>query len=241
MEVRWLEQSLAEMGPETDWLSAAEVARLGNLRIPKRRQDWQLGRWTAKHAVAAYLQLPSDPSCLAAIEIRPAVSGAPEAFIDNEPAPVSISLSHRDGRAACAIAPAGTVLGCDLEVVEARCGAFVADYFTIEERTLLARVPDGEQSRALALLWSAKESTLKVLHTGLRLDPQCVAVTLGDDAGRIFAEPGPSSVLVQTWHGLGTCFEKRKFQGWWQCTGNFVRTLMSVPGSGSPMPLRSAS
>ena len=41
------------------------------MRFAKRRADWQLGRWTAKHAVAACLQLPADLPSLASIEVRP--------------------------------------------------------------------------------------------------------------------------------------------------------------------------
>src|SRR5271167_163342 len=102
MQVFWLEQDATEVREEPDWLSAAEVVRLANLHVPKRHLDWRLGRWTAKLAVAAYLKLPSGPSTLKAIEIRAAASGAPEAFFEQRPAPVAISISHREGRAACA-------------------------------------------------------------------------------------------------------------------------------------------
>ena len=86
------------------------------MRFAKRRDDWRLGRWTAKRALAAYLNLPSNPQTLADIEIRPAPSGAPEVFVANKPAAVTISLSHRGGVAACAVAPSGMELGCDLEM-----------------------------------------------------------------------------------------------------------------------------
>ena len=75
------------------------------MRFAKRQADWRLGRWTAKNAVAAYLNLPSDPQALTDIEIRPAPSGAPEVFIADQPARVTISLSHRAGVAACAVTP----------------------------------------------------------------------------------------------------------------------------------------
>jgi len=243
MHVHWLEQTFAEVSPDTDWLCPAERAQLEAMRIAKRREDWRLGRWTAKHAVAAHLDLPLLPSALAAIEIRPAASGAPDVFIDDRAALVSVSLTHRDGRAVCAIAPAGTRLGCDLEVVEPRCRAFVADYFTPAEQELVARVPGAERLGVLALLWSAKESTLKALREGLRLDPRSVEVNLGEDAVAALAvnrSRVPSSP-VEVWHKLSTRFQQQLFYGWRQCDDEFVLTMVSAPESTQPVRMRMVS
>src|SRR5208282_5095496 len=139
MNVYWLEQTEADVPTENDWLSANEAVCLNALRFPKRRADWRLGRWTAKCALSATLDVPAHPKAFKRIEIRPAPSGAPEAFFDNQPAGTAISLSHRSGIAACAVAMSGGEIGCDLEVVEPRSDAFVADYFTIEEQALVAR------------------------------------------------------------------------------------------------------
>src|SRR5271165_5117498 len=166
MEVYWFEQTEAEIPAENDWLSKGEVVRLDGMRFAKRRADWRLGRWTAKCAVAAYLDLPGDRPSLTDIEIRPASSGAPEVFVGNKPAAVSISLSHRSGIAACAVAPSGAALGCDLETIEPLSDAFVADYFTGEEQALVALAPAADRFRIVALVWSGKESALKALHEG---------------------------------------------------------------------------
>ena len=74
------------------------------------------------------------------------------------------------------VAKSGVEIGCDLEMVEPRSDAFVADYFTIEEQALVARASAEDRPRLLALLWSAKESALKALHEGLRLDTRSVIV-----------------------------------------------------------------
>jgi 4'-phosphopantetheinyl transferase len=92
--VYWLEQTQADVPAENDWLSARESVCLSGLRVAKRRADWRLGRWTAKCAVASFLNLSMDAQDLAQIEIRPASSGAPEIFIANEPAAVAVSISH---------------------------------------------------------------------------------------------------------------------------------------------------
>ena len=70
----------------------------------------------------------------------------------------------------------GAELGCDLEIVEPRSDAFIADYFTAEEQALIERTSAADRSLLLALLWSAKESALKALRAGLRLDTRSVIV-----------------------------------------------------------------
>jgi 4'-phosphopantetheinyl transferase len=231
MQVFWLEQNVAEVRADDDWFSEAELAHFGSMRIPKRRKDWRLGRWTAKHAVAAYLGLPADTSALAAIEIRATPSGAPEAFLDGSAAPVSISLSHREGRAVCAVGPAETVLGCDLEVVEPRPGAFVSDYFTHREQQLVTQAPPGEPLFIVALLWSAKESMLKALHEGLRIDTRQVEITLCGASG------AADKLSQDTWHQFRAQFEEEVFHGWWRGDGQFVLTFVSQPASEPPVRL----
>src|ERR1700687_3935942 len=120
MDVYWVEQNEGDPPAGDDWLNNSEAVRLDGMRFAKRRADWRLGRWTAKRALAVYLNLPTHLQALAEIEIRPAVSGAPEVFFANKPADVTISLSHRAGIAICSIAVSGAALGCDLESVEPR-------------------------------------------------------------------------------------------------------------------------
>src|SRR6202043_2691519 len=67
MNIHWLEKTKADLPAENQWLNANETLRLNAMRIPKRRADWRLGRWTAKHAVAACLNLSTELSTLADI------------------------------------------------------------------------------------------------------------------------------------------------------------------------------
>jgi 4'-phosphopantetheinyl transferase len=228
MDVHWLEQTSADLPAKDDWLSAGEAVRLSGMRFPKRRADWRLGRWTAKHAVSLYLNLPADTRSLAHIEIRPASNGAPEVFLGNESAPVTISISHREGVAACAIARPPAMLGCDLEIVEPRSDAFAGDYFTPAEQELLAQVSPAGRWRLLALLWSGKESVLKALRVGLRLDTRLVTV----DPIDALLPAGENS-----WRPLHAHSEERDFQGWWQQTGELVRTMVAAPAPAAPLAL----
>jgi 4'-phosphopantetheinyl transferase len=246
-EVYWLEQTEADLPATNDWLNQSEAARLDSLRFEKRRRDWRLGRWTAKRAVVAYRKLPGHSQTLRNIEIRPAASGAPDVFFAGQPAPVTMSLSHRDGIALCAVAPSSVVLGCDLEIIEPRSESFTADYFTTEEKELVARARAEDRSRLLTLLWSGKESALKALREGLRLDTRSVVVSLedveqgGDEEG---LGPFADSVLTPPRHAANRwlpfhvrCATGQVFHGWWQNTEILVRTLVADPPPASPILL----
>src|SRR5271166_5297169 len=219
MNVYWLEQTEADVPTENDWLSANEAICLQGKRFAKRRADWRLGRWTAKQALSVCLDVPAHPQIFRKMEIRPAPSGAPEAFFDNRPAAVTLSLSHRDGIAACAVVKARVEMGCDLEVVEPHSDAFIVDYFSLEEQALVAGASAADRNRLIALLWSAKESALKALHAGLRLDTRCVVVS-----------PVEASYDVNGWSRLLVRYtgERRAsgqvFHGWWRCADHIVRT-----------------
>ena len=231
METHWLEQTEADLPAHDDWLSPGECLLLRQKRFPKRHADWRLGRWTAKRAAAAYLNLPADPHALRDIEVRAASSGAPELFLAGSPAALTISISHRAGIAACAIAASGVALGCDLELIEPRDAAFVADYFTDEEQAWIARTPEQDRPRLVTLIWSAKESALKALREGLRIDTRSLAVAFPDDEHAPAASEPHSA--IDPWRRLQVrCDGGEVFQGWWQSTGQFVRTLV-----GSPPPL----
>jgi 4'-phosphopantetheinyl transferase len=235
VDVYWLDQSDADLPTENTWLSSKELARLNSLRIPKRRADWRLGRWTAKRAVAAYLKMPGDVRTLAGLEIRPAPSGAPEVLITQEPAELTISLSHRAGAAMCAVGGPGVALGCDLEAIEPRSDAFVADYFTPYEQALVTQASAEDRAQVLTLVWSGKESTLKALHAGLRLDTRCLVVR---PEGLDAASCGTNTNPLSAWHAMRVdCFDRRQFHGWWQRSGPLLRTLVAFPAPGVPVRL----
>jgi 4'-phosphopantetheinyl transferase len=238
METYWLEQTDSDLPSHDDWLSPDEAVLLSRMRFPKRRADWKLGRWTAKCAAAAYLNLRGNPHAVREIEVRPAPSGAPELFLANRPASVTISISHRAGTAACAIAMPGALLGCDLELIEARGDTFVADYFTREEQELIWRAPGEERPRLVTLLWSAKESTLKALHEGLRLDTRCVGVTFDAQRDDEYAAGVPGQYAgVKRWHPLLVRYGESEAYGWWQSAEELVRTLVALPAPIAPVPL----
>jgi len=245
MNIYWFEQTEADVPEQDDWLGPNERSRLTQLRFPKRRTDWRLGRWTAKHAVAVYLHLSNDRETLRSIEIGSDPSGAPEVFLRTEPAAVSISLTHRAGVAACAVAPSGAPLGCDLEVIEEHGDAFVEDYFTDEEQRMIAHARRLEREKLVSIVWSAKESALKALRCGLRLDTRCVAIGLGDGWPTPGEEPqgsGPHLSLSEyspsRWLPLRARHNKDQIlHGWWRCSPRLTRTLMTLQLANPPTVL----
>ena len=238
MNVYWSEQSEADVPADNDWLSASEAVCLNGMRFAKRRADWRLGRWTAKCALSVALDVPTHHQVLKKIDIRPAPNGAPEAFFDNQPAAVTISLSHRAGIAICAVATPGVEMGCDLEVVEPRSDPFVTDYFSVEEQALVAREFAADRPRLLALLWSGKESALKALHAGLRLDTRSVIVSFPAESLDLNGW-SPLRVRYTGGHHTGVRLgEDKVFHGWYQYADNIVRTVVSAPPPDPPILLK---
>jgi 4'-phosphopantetheinyl transferase len=246
MSIFWLQQTMADVPTDNAWLCAQEALRLSGMKFAKRRNDWRLGRWTAKRAIAAYLGWRAESRFLEGIEIRPATTGAPEALIAEQRAALGISLSHCGGRAIAAVAPSGMALGCDLERVEPRIDAFLADYFTPEEQLLVQQASACDRPALVTLLWSAKESALKALRQGLRLDTRSIRVNIGDGRGIsgnvAEAWQMASQGIQHTLGGLGqagwgalqvSCSNGGPtFYGWWRANSDLVRTVVA----GAPLP-----
>lgn len=214
--VHWHSAGMAEVPADRTWHDPALAARLGSMRYTKRRDEAELGRWTAKQALARFLTVdPGDLAALRAIAVRNAPDGAPEAFAGGEPARVRIAMTDRADWAVCAVMAGDDDIGCDLELVEPRSAAFVRDYFTAREQALVAAFPD--RNVAANLVWSAKESALKVLRTGLRRDTRTVEVTLSHDSPPLGT--GWQPLVVRDIDGGA------EFPGYWVRYGDFVLTI----------------
>lgn len=225
LKVFWFEQTIADVPATDEWLAPAEQEKMRAFRVPKRASDWRLGRWTAKRAVAHSHNLPGHPAALSAIEIVPADSGVPLAFVEGKPSSCAISISHSQGRGACATAPGNAALGCDVERIEQRSDAFLSDYFTPEEQDAVARSAAHDRAILHTLIWSAKESAMKTLGEGLRLDTRSLTVT------RV-GQPSPWSM----WAPLAVrTADGNVLEGWWRAGHEFVRTVIADPCCSAPM------
>ena len=227
--VYWFSQRLADVASGSAWLSADERVKEASFRFPKRRADWRLGRWTAKHALSRLHTGRAAPACgegLALAEVRPTPSGAPEAFWDGERLAWSLSISHSADRAIVAVAKAATALGCDIEQVEPRSAAFIDDYFTSFERRAFTAARSHEVLSTL--YWSAKESVLKALGEGLRL-PLVGLTVESADAAVAGTGWGTFRVLEER--------ERRRFFGFWRREHGSILTIASARASGAPVAL----
>lgn len=201
--------TLAATPPPGAWLSPREARVLAGLVAPPRRATWLAGRWLAKAEAA--LRLADNVARPADIEVLAAPDGAPELFVAGRPLGLCLSITHRAGWAAAALAhDDATLIGVDLELVEPRSAAFVRDYLCPAERRWVAEHADP--ALAANLVWSAKEAALKALRCGLRRDVTTVEVSPGD---------GALTVLDRT--------SGEVMHGRWRTAGAMVLTLVSRP------------
>ena len=130
---------------------------------------------------------------------------------------LSVSISHRAGAALCTVRQGAADVGCDLELIEERSDAFVSDYFTFEEKLKVVMAAQDEEAIVANLIWSAKESVLKVLRTGLNVDTRSVSIDLN------------SIVLNEGWNEIkAKSLElNQEFWGWWRHMEDYVLTVFS--------------
>ena len=221
--VGWLTRWLADVPPDDGWLGPGELEVLAGLRFEKRREDWRLGRFAAKAAVAAWLGVPGSR-----VEVVAAADGAPEARLDGQAAPVALSLSHRGGRALAAGGDAVAALGVDLELIEPRSRAFLADWLAPAEQSLVADAGASRRDLVANLLWTAKESAAKVLREGLRLDVRAAEAT-----------PDGLDSLATEWHPLTIAWTDGgdRIAGWWRAEPGWVMAVAADPPPGGPQAL----
>jgi 4'-phosphopantetheinyl transferase len=222
----WLARAMDAVPTDPRWLTPGEAARAGGMRYAKRRGEYLLRRLVTKHAVAAVVGLPVDPASLARIDVRNAPTGAPFVHVDGGTCGMAVSISDRAGWAVCLVGPDTHGLGCDLELVEPRSPQFVRDYFTEAERHHVAAQADADARDAAAnLLWSAKESALKVLRTGLRRDTRSVEVTIHEERA-----DGWTALTVRATDGV-------VLPGWWCREGPFLLTVAATERVPPPVAL----
>ena len=226
MRTWWLARGEHEVPAGEGWLTAAEADWLATMRFRKRRTEYLLRRWVGKQAVSAVLGLPGDQPTAARIEVANRADGSPVVFLDGTPATGCVSMSDRAGWAMCLVAEDRVDIGCDLELVEPRSAGFVADFLTSAEQEAVGAA-GVERDVVANLMWSAKESVLKVLRTGLRRDTRSVEITLRPGV----AEWAPFTARLA---------EGGELPGWWLRRGAFLVTVAGARALPPPVALEDA-
>ena len=212
-------QHTALEAPEV--LSSSEFQKYSAFRFPKRRDEWLLGRWTAKtlvHSIPMYQQYHLNQ-----IEIQNAPEGAPYIQLPGRTAPAEcLTISHSGNLALCALSMGLSMqVGTDLEKIEERTETFILDYFTPAEQRLVNKYPPKTKAMIVTLIWSSKESMLKALGVGLRRDTRMVEVQGIDSLI-------PINNNHSNWQKIQIGEQPasgRAWAAWWQRRDPFVITL----------------
>ncbi len=238
--IHWLVQStsahpvLERSQPPLGLLSASELAHFHGLRTPKRRHDWLLGRWTAKHLVQQFLEETTGQRlALDSIEIKNAEDGSPFVELQEQPPAnhparqatptrhrlaACLTISHCEEWAFCAVT--AQAVGADIERVRPRAWNFVETFFTdAEARQVQAAAPAWRDTLTTAM-WSAKEAALKAVKLGLTVDTRRVECQfdLDQPAEGVWT---PVQVTYTPTAAAGALMH-----GWWSRRDGFVLTIV---------------
>ncbi len=245
--IHWLVQSAESYPTSPDgvvlggMLHPREQARFATLKTEKRRQDWLLGRLTAKQLIREVVRKQTGEGLLLnVIEVQNGLRGdpivncqlsmvnerlavQPQSSIFNLQSLLTLSISHSHGHAFCALVERPDwPLGADMERIEERSEAFAADYFTEEERHLAAELIGERRDVWVTAVWSAKESVLKALRLGLTVDTRWVTCLIEPVGERPF-----------TWTPFTIHCDQHRLPlpapplvGWWRTYEEFVLTLV---------------
>ena len=229
--MQWLARGEPSVPVGDAWLTEVEARRSAGMRFTKRRTEYRLRRYAGKCAVAEVMGLSEEPADLARIGVLNAPTGAPFVQVDGRRIGMDVSLTDRAGWAVCLVGADLAAVGVDLEIVEPRSDGFVRDFLTPAEQALVRALPDADARAAAAnLIWSAKESALKVLRTGLRADTRTVEIALDDPAA--VADGGFGSGRdSDPWHRLSADTVLGRLPGWWRRDGRFLLTVVTGAGA----------
>jgi len=228
--IQWLVQSATEhrdlsrgVAP-LGLLHPVEQRQLAELKLSKRRREWLIGRWTAKHLLQTCLARDLDLHLpLNAIWIYNDERGAPVAMADcgRRIAQWAISISHSRACAFSATLPDDAIgLGADIEHIELREWRFVEDYFTPDEIERVRVAPVEQRAKLVTAIWSAKEATLKALRLGLTIDTR-----------RVHCAIDPRRFSNHDWLEFNiTCTPSytETLCGWWRTWGEYILTVAIV-------------
>ena len=225
-QIYYQTQQRADIPDHDEWLSARELRVMHALHFKKKRRDWRLGRWTAKLALTRFL--PDTRISMNDWEIIADASGAPSVYLAGNASEIRVSLSHSNDQSLVILSGHQLHIGCDMEWIEERRQSFEETFFTAAELDILEHWPIQHRDCLVTLIWSAKESVLKSLRTGLKADTRRV---------QVFDPEVPPS---DAWQPLTARDEltESTYHGWWRNHKGMIHTVVANLKFTAPIELR---
>ncbi len=147
----------ADSGAE-QCLSIDEHERAEKYLMPLLHDRFIAGRAALRHVLAACLNRKASE-----IVFSYGTKGKPECE------GIYFNASNSGGFGAIAVSFEGRV-GIDIEDMSlGRCNLAIADYFSEEEKALIAAMPEKRREESFYALWVRKEAVMKAVGTGLSL------------------------------------------------------------------------
>jgi 4'-phosphopantetheinyl transferase len=223
--VYWAERAMPADAEEiaAEIFSKEEMVKLAGLRFPRRRNDWMIGRITAKQL---YRRSPGFPGKVEEdrnISVRNEADGAPYFFHEETGRlPGMLSISHRDEQAFCAwSADADLKFGVDLEKIEPRGDIPLDVYFSVQEQMTARSLALDQQDAWITLVWSIKEAVLKGRGIGLRVDTRRIEV---------IEIQGSISDADARWRPFRVVDRGDEWNGFWRRRGDLFLTIAGAHG-----------
>lgn len=177
--VHAVDASAVALAQSESWLDDAERTRVGRFARSEDANDFLLGRWLARRALAASTGTrPEHWRFEAGDHGKPCARG-PSAR------PPAFNLSHGGGLIVCALSTAaGCSVGVDVESTARRLPGHRLGRF-LTERELDALGPEDEDSFAHRFwrTWTLKEAALKAAGTGIAGTLSAAEVELDAEGG----------------------------------------------------------
>jgi 4'-phosphopantetheinyl transferase len=199
--IGWVEVGLVSCAAPSDRITAAletlDPARRERLRRFRRAVD--LERGVLADALAAVMAADALALPSTSVTVTRSRSGAPVVrLLDGSATPVHVSLTHAGDWVGCAISDAP--VGLDVEVVTPRVASRIAGALPAWTVNELLALPEPDRSHHAVGLWTAIESYLKLLGTGLAIDPNDVRVLHAWGSRAVTSVPGrpPGYVRLQS-------------------------------------------
>ncbi len=174
-----LRQDLLSLEQHFALLHPAERAFYENLKIPRRKQSYLLGRIAAKTAVSTLLE-GNDPT---SFHIGSGIFDFP--VIKGLNASIQVSISHCNDIGVALAFPEEHPLGVDIEKIDEQRLQIMKGQLTGEETALLEDCQIASPT-GFTLAWTIKEAFSKVLKTGLTADFNVLQINSIERTGQAY-------------------------------------------------------